>query len=74
MKGLLKRAMDEKLPLEMIYISSKNQITKRIILVKEIKGTTIRAYCFLRKQTRLFKVDQILSILPAKGSRSKIIG
>lgn len=66
MNGLLIRAMKENLTLDMIYISASNQITQRKIIVKEIHSSKIRAYCCLRKQTRLFKIDNILSLMPAK--------
>lgn len=72
MKGLLFRALKENIALDMIYISDSNKITQRKIIVKEIDASKIRAYCFLRKQTRLFKIDNILSIMPAKQNLKKI--
>ncbi len=70
MKGLLLRSLEEHMPIEMIYISSNNQITQRKIVVTEINPSTIRAYCYLRRQTRLFKLDNILSVMvPRKYNR-----
>lgn len=72
MNGLLIRALKENITLEMIYISDSNKITQRKIIIKEIDSSKIRAYCFLRKQTRLFKIVNILSIMPTKQSFKKI--
>lgn len=72
MNGLLLRSMNENIPVEMIYMSESKQISQRIITVTSINGSTIRAYCFLRKQSRLFKIDNILSVMPIKNTRREI--
>lgn len=66
MHRLLMKSLQEKQPVEIIYISDKQHITQRIILVNEIKPHYIKAYCFLRKQNRLFKIYNILSVSPKK--------
>jgi predicted DNA-binding transcriptional regulator YafY len=66
MEGIIKRAIEENIPLEMIYLSMQNQITKRKIKVYEMKEKYIVGYCFLRKQIRIFKKDRILAALPEK--------
>ncbi len=65
MNRLLTRALTEKLPLEIIYISAGGQITQRTIIIKEICHAKIRAYCYLRKQMRSFLIENILSVMPA---------
>lgn len=60
------KSLHEKQLLEIIYVSDKQSITQRIILVNEINPNNIRAYCFLRKQNRLFKINNILSVFPIK--------
>lgn len=72
MNGLLIRAIKENITLDMIYMSASNQITQRKIIIKEMDSSKIRAYCFLRKQTRLFRMDNILSVMPAKQTFKKI--
>ncbi|MDF1507488.1 hypothetical protein PZE06_04730 [Robertmurraya sp. DFI.2.37] len=72
MNKLLSKSLDEQIPVEMIYISSSNQITQRKIIVKEINGSTIRAYCFMRRQARLFKIEQILSLMPVRTFHKEI--
>lgn len=66
MEGLLLRSIEEKMPLEMIYLSEDNQISQRKLLVKEVNNEYILAYCLLRKQVRTFKRENILSIMPNK--------
>jgi predicted DNA-binding transcriptional regulator YafY len=71
MNRLLQKSLEERTPVEMIYISSTNSITQRIIVVTEIYGSTIRAYCYMRKQTRLFKLENILSVMAIREPRQK---
>lgn len=62
MRSLFERSRDEHFPLEIIYLSDRQQLSQRKIHVQEVSEHTIRAYCFLRKQTRLFKMANILSV------------
>jgi predicted DNA-binding transcriptional regulator YafY len=64
MDGLLLRSIEENIPLEMIYLSSDQQISQRKLLVKEVNDEYIRAYCMLRKQVRTFRLENILSLMP----------
>jgi predicted DNA-binding transcriptional regulator YafY len=64
MDGLLLRSLEENVPLEMIYLSSDQQISQRSLLVKEVNDEYIRAYCLLRKQVRTFRRENILSLMP----------
>ncbi|MDM5328270.1 hypothetical protein [Neobacillus sp. CF12] len=64
MDGLLLRAVEENIPLEMIYLSQDQQISQRKLLVKEVNDEYIRAYCLLRKQIRTFRRENILSLMP----------
>ncbi|MEQ2525778.1 hypothetical protein WMO40_03605 [Bacillaceae bacterium CLA-AA-H227] len=70
MDRLLLRSLNEQIPVEMIYLSTTNQFTKRKIIVTHINDTTIRAYCYLRKQSRLFKIENILSVMVIKQFRN----
>lgn len=64
MNGVLLRAIEQKLPVELIYLDFNHKITQRKVLPHEIKGRYVRAYCHLRKSTRLFILDNILSVFP----------
>ncbi|MCM3586190.1 WYL domain-containing protein [Mesobacillus maritimus] len=64
MKSILLKALRDKQPLQMIYLDSKQQFTHRKIIPYALSGNTLKGYCYLRKQIRLFKVENILSITP----------
>lgn len=66
MKGLLLRTAITGERLEMIYLSAKGDITQRIIKVEKVGEESFRAYCFLKRQQRTFKIDNILSIAPLR--------
>jgi predicted DNA-binding transcriptional regulator YafY len=66
MKGILYRSMEKNMAIQVIYLSGKNKLTHRKILVKDINGTTVLAYCFTRRQMRIFKLENILSLMPEK--------
>ncbi|RSD29444.1 hypothetical protein [Mesobacillus subterraneus] len=66
MNALLARSLKEHIPVEMIYLAANNQITQRRIIVKEMRGSYFKAFCFLRNDDRLFKLENILSVMPEK--------
>ncbi|MBS8263139.1 hypothetical protein DYI25_01655 [Mesobacillus boroniphilus] len=66
MNALLEKSLSENLPVEMIYLAANNQITQRRIIVKEMHERYFKAFCFLRKADRLFKKENILSVMPEK--------
>lgn len=72
MNKILKLAMENKMPVEMIYMSAGGVISQRIIDVNEISETTIKAFCHLRKRTRAFRIENILSVLPYKQQRKYV--
>ncbi|USK34162.1 hypothetical protein LIT25_01695 [Bacillus sp. F19] len=53
MKGLLERAKEEQLPVEIIYRSDKGDILQRTIIVNEVKGNNIKAFCLLNNKPAL---------------------
>lgn len=69
MKGLLINSRDLKAPIMIYYLSKSEEVTRRIITVLSITDKSIRAYCHMRKQQRIFKVDNILSCGPV-GKKS----
>ncbi|WP_071393942.1 hypothetical protein [Bacillus tuaregi] len=66
MKLLIHKSLSEQVPIEMIYLSDKQQFTQRKIVVKQVDDDYIKAFCLLRGQTRIFKRDNILSIMPIR--------
>ncbi|WP_445505763.1 WYL domain-containing protein [Niallia sp. 03091] len=60
MNQQLEKALRDNRPIEIIY-ENKNVFTKRVILVKEINETYIKAFCLTKRQPRIFKIDSILA-------------
>jgi predicted DNA-binding transcriptional regulator YafY len=67
MYNLLEKSLKENLALEMIYLAANNQITQRRIIVKVMHDHYFKAFCFLRKADRLFKKENILSLMPERN-------
>lgn len=66
MIGLLNRTAGTSEKLEMIYLSNNNQMSQRVIRVISVSGSIVKAYCYTKKQYRIFKLDNILSIGPMR--------
>lgn len=49
---------------EIIYLSTQGDFTKRKIKIWKIKDDSVYGYCYLRKEKRKFKAEQILAIHP----------
>ncbi len=57
---VLKFSLEQEIIVTIIYLKG-SVITKRNIQALEIGDNTIKAYCYLRQQNRIFKRDNILS-------------
>ncbi|ASB91363.1 hypothetical protein OZL92_16235 [Bacillus sonorensis] len=63
MEKLLRRAMTDGFPVEIIYMK-KNEFSKRTIFVKDIQNGYVKAFCFQKQQIRVFRFDSILAVFP----------
>ncbi|OCA84224.1 hypothetical protein A8F94_16030 [Bacillus sp. FJAT-27225] len=70
MNGMLLRSMEDNMPLEVIYLSKKNELTQRKMIIRAVKGNEVYAYCLLRGKMRTFKLENILSARPEKPKRA----
>ena len=59
-KYILKKSFEDNIVIQIIY-DKDHIITKRNITVKAIYENKIKAYCYLRRDIRFFKIDNILS-------------
>ncbi len=66
MINLIKRACDNKTPIQIIYINSQKQISQRTIKVLAITKASVKAYCYTKRQFRTFKLTNILSVGQAR--------
>lgn len=67
---VLKASLDRSWVITIIY-QKGNEITKRNIKVYEIGLSTIKAFCFLRNENRIFKKENILSAFFINSKISK---
>ncbi|RST59962.1 hypothetical protein D5F11_009660 [Siminovitchia terrae] len=66
MSGLLKSAAGSSQRLELVYINRDNQLSQRIIKVLAVTESTIKAYCYTKRQFRTFSLENVLSIGPIR--------
>jgi len=64
---ILKASLERNLIITIVYLKG-NEITMRNIRVLELKEDRIKAYCYLRKENRVFKKENILSAAFAKSN------
>ena len=64
-KKVLKQAMEEDLPVIIIY-NGKKEMTQRRIFVRSMDDYYITAYCLVKKGVRKFKTENILSAVLAE--------
>lgn len=57
---ILRTSLEQGITITIMY-TKDNIITKRNIQVQEIGDTCIKAYCYLRRQNRVFKRENILA-------------
>jgi predicted DNA-binding transcriptional regulator YafY len=67
----LKASLERKIIISIIY-SKGDKITQRNIQVFDIKDGNIKAFCFLRNQNRVFKIENILSADFIRNTHLKI--
>ncbi|RNA69838.1 hypothetical protein [Alteribacter keqinensis] len=66
MEGLFRRSIADRTPVEMIYMSEKDIVTKRVVTVRQVNEDAITAFCHMRQAVRTFNRLNILSALPVK--------
>ena len=67
MKGFLQNAKEGKYPIEVIYMSSKGELTQRTVIIKEISEEVIKVYCLAKQKPRSFKRSNILSAVKVRN-------
>jgi len=61
---MIEKAMRSNRQLEVLYMSGSGQITKRWIKVLTVNTYYFVAYCFLRRSTRTFNLNNVLACVP----------
>ena len=71
-KELLKSKMFNQ-SLDMMYMAKDGVISKRRIKVIQVGEDSFRAYCYLRRSRRTFRIDNVLALVPVIQKESMVI-
>ncbi|MBN6188757.1 hypothetical protein JQN58_18050 [Aneurinibacillus sp. BA2021] len=55
---------------EIIYMDQNGELSQRKIRLLSVKEGRIRAYCFARRATRYFRVENVLAMRPLKEKKA----
>jgi len=66
------KSMERNYTLDMVYMAEDGAISKRRIKMMQVGEVTFRAYCYLRKSNRTFKIGNIFALVPVT-SRERIV-
>lgn len=69
MNRTLRMSLEEEKCIDMIYMNKRGELTQRIIKVLEIHEHHIKAFCFMRKEKRTFRKENILSVFMIRSQR-----
>ncbi|MCY9109125.1 WYL domain-containing protein [Bacillus atrophaeus] len=69
MNILIKRSLEDRVPIDIIYMKKDGSICKRTIIVKHQNSHDIKAFCCTKKQMRTFLLDSILSCAPVQKKK-----
>ncbi|MBU9720531.1 MULTISPECIES: hypothetical protein [Bacillaceae] len=64
MEGILRRAIQMKRPVIIMYQSNKGIVTKRMVSVEKYDEKWLGGFCHLRKGYRKFNRENILALFP----------
>ncbi|ETT86162.1 transcriptional regulator [Viridibacillus sp. FSL R5-0477] len=70
-KEQLLKAMQRNQLVNMIYMSSSGDITKRRVKIIKISSDNFQAYCFVKRAKRTFIIENVLAAIPIIRSEEK---
>ncbi|TKI96066.1 hypothetical protein FC695_26525 [Bacillus cereus] len=62
MNHLLKCSLDQKIPIELIYLKGLGDFSQRTVIVRKIYEDRVLVYCMKKQQVRTLKLANILSV------------
>ena len=64
MKAQILKAFKYQQHIDMMYMANDGSISKRRVKILKVSGESFQAYCFLRREKRTFKMENVLSVRP----------
>ncbi|ETE99307.1 hypothetical protein [Bacillus thuringiensis] len=62
MNHLLKCSLNQKIPIELIYLNGSGDFSQRTVIVRKIYEDRVLVYCMQKQQVRMLKLANILSV------------
>ncbi|EJQ43676.1 hypothetical protein IEQ_05004 [Bacillus cereus BAG6X1-2] len=62
MNHLLKCSLDQKIPIDLIYLKGLGDFSQRTVIVRKIYEDRVLVYCMQKQQVRTLKIANILSV------------
>lgn len=59
--------------IELMYLDSKGNISKRRVKVLKIQGDTFQAFCFKRNAKRTFIFENVLAFVPVVYKEREVV-
>ena len=69
----LMKCMERNQLIELMYMDSKGNISKRRVKVLKFQGTTFQALCFKRNAKRTFIIDSVLAYVPIIHKEREVV-
>ncbi|WP_422122060.1 transcriptional regulator [Planococcus sp. X10-3] len=73
MKAQILKAFKHQQLVDMMYMANDGGISKRRVKILRVSGESFQAYCFLRKEKRTFKMENVLSAFPVSKKERMIV-
>lgn len=73
MKAQILKAFKHQQVIEMMYMANDGGISQRRVKVLRVSGESFQAYCFLRREKRTFKMENVLSAYPIMKKERMIV-
>lgn len=69
----LMKCMERNQLVELMYLDSKGNISKRRVKVLKIQGDTFQGFCFKRNSKRTFIIDNVLAYVPLIQKEREVV-
>ena len=69
----LMECMERNQLVEVMYMDSKGNISKRRVKVLKIQGDTFQGFCFKRNAKRTFIIDNVLAFVPIIHKEREVV-
>lgn len=73
MKAQILKAFKHQQVIEMMYMANDGGISQRRVKILRVSGESFQAYCFLRREKRTFKMENVLSAYPVMKKERMIV-